>query len=36
MINLNDMIEVEIANGYGDTNAQAKVCQDIILFQAVH
>lgn len=31
MINLNDMIEVEIANGYGDTNARAKVCQDIIL-----
>jgi predicted nucleotidyltransferase component of viral defense system len=25
------MIEQEIENGYGDTNAQAKVCQDIIL-----
>jgi predicted nucleotidyltransferase component of viral defense system len=31
MINLNQMIEKEIENGYGDTNAQAKVCQDIIL-----
>lgn len=30
-MNLNEMIEAEIANGYGDTNAQAKVCQDIIL-----
>lgn len=30
-MNLNDLIEVEIENGYGDTNAQAKVCQDIIL-----
>ena len=30
-MNLNEMIEVEIENGYGDTNAQAKVCQDIIL-----
>lgn len=29
MINLNDMIEIEITNGYGDANAQAKVCQDI-------
>ena len=25
------MIEIEIANGYGDANAQSKVCQDIIL-----
>lgn len=25
------MIEAEIANGYGDINAQAKVCQDIVL-----
>lgn len=31
MINLNEMIEKEINNGYGDANAQAKVCQDIIL-----
>lgn len=31
MINLNEMTEAEIANGYGDANAQAKVCQDIIL-----
>lgn len=31
MINLNEMIEIEINNGYGDANAQAKVCQDIIL-----
>lgn len=31
MINLNEMIEQEIANGYGDANAQAKVCQDIVL-----
>ena len=31
MINLNDMIEAEIENGYGDANAQAKVCQDVIL-----
>lgn len=31
MINLNDMIEMEIESGYGDANAQAKVCQDIIL-----
>ena len=30
-MNLNDLIEAEIENGYGDTNAQAKVCQDIIL-----
>lgn len=31
MINLNDMIEKEITNGYGDANAHAKVCQDIVL-----
>lgn len=31
MVNLNEMIEIEINNGYGDANAQAKVCQDIIL-----
>ena len=31
MINLNDMIEGEIENGYGDANAQAKVCQDVRL-----
>ena len=30
-MNINEMIEAEIENGYGDTNAQAKVCQDIIL-----
>ena len=30
-MNLVDMIEAEIANGYGDANAQSKVCQDIIL-----
>ena len=30
-MNLNEMIEAEIENGYGDTNAQAKVCQDIKL-----
>ena len=29
--NLNQLIEKEIENGYGDANAQAKVCQDIIL-----
>ncbi len=31
MIDLDDLIEAEIANGYGDENAKAKVCQDIIL-----
>ena len=31
MINLDGLIEAEIANGYGDENARAKVCQDIIL-----
>lgn len=30
-MNLNKMIEAEIANGYGDANAQSKVCQDIVL-----
>ena len=30
-MNLNEMIEMEISNGYGDANAQSKVCQDIIL-----
>ena len=31
MINLDDLIEREIESGYGDENARAKVCQDIIL-----
>lgn len=31
MINMNEMIEKEIENGYGDDNAKSKVCQDIIL-----
>ena len=31
MINLDDLIEQEITNGYGDANARAKVCQDLIL-----
>lgn len=31
MINLDLMIQKEIENGYGDANAQAKVCQDLIL-----
>lgn len=31
MYNLNLMVEQEIENGYGDLNARAKVCQDIIL-----
>lgn len=30
-MNLKDLIENEIKNGYGDADAQAKVCQDIIL-----
>lgn len=30
-MDLNELIELEISNGYGDANAQAKVCQDIIL-----
>lgn len=30
-MNLNDMVELEIKNGYGDASAQSKVCQDIIL-----
>lgn len=28
MINIDTMIRKEIENGYGDANAQAKVCQD--------
>lgn len=31
MIDINAMITKEIENGYGDSNAQAKVCQDLIL-----
>ena len=31
MIDIDAMIKKEIENGYGDTNAQAKVCQDLIL-----
>ena len=31
MINIDTMIRKEIENGYGDANAQAKVCQDLIL-----
>ncbi len=31
MIDLNKMIKAEIAKGYDDANAQAKVCQDIVL-----
>ncbi|MBO7340886.1 MAG: nucleotidyl transferase AbiEii/AbiGii toxin family protein [Lachnospiraceae bacterium] len=31
MIDVNAMIMKEIENGYGDANAQAKVCQDLIL-----
>lgn len=31
MIDINAMILKEIENGYGDVNAQAKVCQDLIL-----
>ena len=31
MIDINAMIRKEIENGYGDTNAQSKVCQDLIL-----
>ena len=30
-MNLNEMIEKEIENGYENDNARAKVCQDIIL-----
>ena len=30
-MNLINMIEMESAHGYGDANAQSKVCQDIIL-----
>ena len=31
MIDIDVMIRKEIENGYGDANAQAKVCQDLIL-----
>jgi len=31
MINIEDLVEKEIDNGYGDVNARAKVCQDIVL-----
>ena len=31
MIDIDLMIKKEIENGYGDANAQAKVCQDLIL-----
>lgn len=31
MLNIENLIENEITNGYGDLNARAKVCQDIIL-----
>ena len=31
MIDINAMIQKEIENGFGDANAQAKVCQDLIL-----
>ena len=31
MIDIDSMIRSEIENGYGDNNAQAKVCQDLIL-----
>ena len=30
-MNLNEMVKIEIANGYSGENAEAKVCQDIIL-----
>lgn len=30
-MNLEELVEKEIENGYGDVNARAKVCQDIIL-----
>ncbi|MGO4972413.1 hypothetical protein ACTQ56_10620 [[Clostridium] aminophilum] len=31
MIDIDAMIQKEIENGYGDANAQSKVCQDLIL-----
>lgn len=31
MINLEELVEKGIENGYGDINARAKVCQDIVL-----
>ena len=30
-MNLEKLISEEIKNGYGDANARAKVCQDIVL-----
>ncbi|MBQ8678705.1 MAG: nucleotidyl transferase AbiEii/AbiGii toxin family protein [Treponema sp.] len=30
-MNIEELVESEIENGYGDVNARAKVCQDIIL-----
>lgn len=31
MMNLEELVDKEIENGYGDVNARAKVCQDIVL-----
>lgn len=31
MLNLEELVDKEIENGYGDVNARAKVCQDIVL-----
>ena len=31
MIDIDEMIQKEIENGYESANAQAKVCQDLIL-----
>ena len=31
MIDIDAMIQKEIENGYGDANAQSKVCQDLVL-----
>ena len=31
MLNLDEMIQREIQNGYSSLNARAKVCQDIVL-----
>ena len=30
-MDLDEMVLKEIENGYGDKNAEAKVCQDIVL-----
>lgn len=30
-MNINEMVEIEIANGFSGENAEAKVCQDIII-----